>query len=91
MLAIISPRDHRYLKYKTNDEILDRSKQLVNTYCDRDNAYNPKFDDNNKKHKSDKRVDIGSMIKTFRKHDKVRRIKEENDKLTRIENDLYYS
>ena len=31
------------------------------------------------------------MFKVYRKHDKVRRIKEENDKLTRIELDLMAS
>lgn len=44
MLGIISPRDHEYLRNKTGDQIRDRSKELLNAYCDRDNVYNPKYD-----------------------------------------------
>lgn len=90
VLGIISPRDHKYLEDKTKDQIRDRSKILLNRYCDRDNVYVPKFDDGGKKNSQEKSnvPDISAMFKPQRRHDQVRKLKEENEKLMRIEHDL---
>ena len=89
VLGIISPRDHGQLKDKTPHEIKDRSRQLLNIYCDRDNVYHPKFDENSKLNSPGAMLNNGmplpsnlqQMFKPLRKHDKVRQIKQENAKL----------
>ena len=90
MLGIISPRNHAEVKGKSLIEIRDRSKKLAIKYCDWDKVYNPKVDDSFKLEQPAEPEKI-KTVKPLRKHDRVRLEKQENDKLLRIERDLFTS
>ena len=91
VIGIISPRDHTLLLNSSREQIRQNSKDNMSLMCDKDREFygaGLKISGVNSltpNHRSNKDQEFA---KPQRKHDKVRQLKEEFEKISRIEREL---